>query len=104
MPWAHAVQVARPAMSVLRKANQPNIPPRCQTTTSRMSVSAGKTRQGRLTAEPLQRQEGCEEEGFIPERFGMSFRVAVVATHLLEPSCDRHFCSTESVETLPRVI
>ena len=38
-----------------------------------------------LTAEPLQRQEGCEDEGFIPERFGLSFKVAVVAIHRLEP-------------------
>jgi len=87
-------------MPVLLKANQPDIRPRCETTTSRMSASAAVERDGqgrltawrgkrdgqkRLTAEPLQRQEGCEDEGFIPERFALSFEVAVVATHLLEP-------------------
>ena len=45
----------------------------------------GRPQEG-LTAKPLQRQEGCKDEGFIPERFGLSFHVAVVATHVLEPS------------------
>jgi hypothetical protein len=61
-------------------------------------------RQEGLTAEPLQRQKGGEDEGFIPEGFGLSVQVAVVATHLLEPGWDRHFGFTESVETLPRVV
>src|SRR5271157_1900852 len=68
------------------------------------TAAAGRARQEGLTAEPLQRQEGCEVEGFIPERFGLSFEVAVVATHLLEPGKDRHFGFTESVETLPPVV
>ncbi len=69
-----------------------------------IGAAAERDGQERLTAEPLQRQEGCEEEGFIPESFGLSFQVAVVATHVLEPGWDRHFGFTENVETLPRVV
>ena len=78
----------------------------CGTATARMSARPQRMvgQEEGLTAEPLQRQEGCEEEGFIPERFGLSIKVAVVATYLLEPGWDRHFGFTESVETLPRVV
>jgi hypothetical protein len=69
-----------------------------------VGATAERVGQERLAAEPLQRQEGCEAEGFIPERFGLSFQVAVVATHVLEPGWDRHFGFIESVETLPRVV
>ena len=68
------------------EAKQRGIPPVAEQPRSE-DVGAprrGSAREG-LTAEPLQRQEGCEDEGFIPERFGLSFQVAVVATHLLEP-------------------
>ncbi len=69
-----------------------------------LGAAAGRDGQERLTAQPLQRQEGCDVEGFIPERFGLSFKVAVEATYLLEPGWDRHFGFTESVETLPPVV
>jgi len=80
-----ALQVAGPVMSMLlRLMNEVD---RCLRNNHVEDVDrrAGRARQGRLTAEPLQRQEGCEVEGFIPERFGLSFEVAVEATYLLEP-------------------
>ena len=79
-----ALQVARPAMSILLRLNSEESR---HVRNSRVEDvgRCGEGLQGKLTAEPLQRQEGCEDEGFIPERFGLSFKVAVVATHRLEP-------------------
>jgi hypothetical protein len=81
-----ALQVARPVMSMLlRLMNEVD---RCLRNYHVEDVNrrGGQgPRQEGLTAKPLQRQEGCEDEGLIPERFGLSFKVAVVATHLLEP-------------------
>src|SRR5271166_5949683 len=79
-----ALQAARPAMSVLpRPMNE--VSRRVGTTTLKMSaVAAGGGREGGLTAKPLQRQEGCDKGGGRPERFGLSFGVALVTTYLLQ--------------------
>jgi hypothetical protein len=68
------------------------------------AVAAGRAREGGLTAELLQRQDGPEKRGDRPERFGLSFRLALARTDLLQQGWDRHFCFAESVETLPPVV
>jgi len=81
-----ALQVARPAMSILLRLNSEEF--RHVRNSHVEDVGAAAERrdgQESLTAEPLQRREGCEVEEFIPERFGFSLEVAVVATYLLEP-------------------
>ena len=80
-----ALQVARPAMSILLRLNSEESRHVRNSHVEDVGAAAEGDGQERLTAEPLQRQEGCEDEGFIPERFGLSFKVAVVATHRLEP-------------------
>src|SRR5208283_3326541 len=82
-------QVARPAMSILLRLNSAESRHDVRNSHGEdVGAAAGEGRpgkansavaaSGRLAAEPLQRQEGCEEEGFIPESFGLSFQVAVV--------------------------
>lgn len=82
-----ALQVARPAISIRLRLNSEESRHVRNSHVEDIGAAAEEgDGQERLTAEPLQRQEGCEDERFIPERFGLSFQVAVVATHHLEPS------------------
>jgi len=79
-----ALQAARPAMSVLlRPMNEVSRRARINHVED-VGRRAGRAREGGLTAEPLQRQEGCEKGGGKPERFGLSFRLALVTTDLLQ--------------------
>jgi len=81
-----ALLVTKPAMTILLRLNSEESRHVRNSHGEDVGAAAERDGQERLTAEPLQRQEGCEDEGFIPERFGLSFQVAVVATHVLEPS------------------
>jgi len=96
--------MAGPVMSMLLMVNEVDRCLRHRHVEDVVAAAAGRDGQERLTAELLQRKERCDVEGFIPERFGLSFKVAMVATYLLEPGWDRHFGLTESVETLPPVV
>jgi hypothetical protein len=85
MPWATRTSGGQTGDVGTAKANERGIPPRCGTAALRMStVAAGRAREGGLTAQSLQRQEGCEKGGGKPERFGLSFGVALVTTYLLQ--------------------
>jgi len=67
-------------------------------------AAAGRYGHGGLTAKPLELQEGCEEGGLRPERFGSRFGVLQVVTRLRQPSRDRCFRLVETGDILPSIV